>query len=213
MTLRLAVAIALFALATACKKDVAATEPPPPPPPPQGPVPTVVKAEGALHAVRCADVTAEWLGTAPEAPAPLSYGVTGLRFRFADGGVKAFSPKGALEFSDWSFEVFSPDCARAVLLMDRFGPFGVAPLERLPALLDGAAPAVTLQWPAGETARVHSGLRFVSADQVEFQAACCGGVDVMRVSLSDAQQSSVVFSAPEAPHGITRTESGYEVAK
>jgi len=200
------VLVAAVAL-TGCKK---APEAPVAPEAPAAPAPVEVKVDGTLHAVRCGDVTAEWLGTAPEAPAPKSFGVESLRFRFKDGAVKPFKPAGALEFSDWSFEVFSPDCAYTVLLVDRFGPYQSVKTSALAEYLDGGGAVVELRH-ADSTARVHSGAHFVSPRELEYQASCCGGVEVVRAAVDDAARQSVVFSAPEAPKGIRRTATGYEV--
>ncbi len=200
-----------FVAASACKRSA---EPPEasPPPPSAGPAPTEVTVEGALHAVRCGAVTAEWLGAAPSGDAPKSFGVTGLRFRLADGTTRPFAPKGTLEFSDWSFDVFSPDCAWVALLTDRHGPYHAVKVDALSSYLGGAAPSASLVFlDDSGPARVHSGARWASPRELEFQAACCGGVDVARVSVEAPDKRTVVFSAPEAPKGVRRTAAGYEV--
>lgn len=202
--MRFTAVLAAAALLSGCKGA-----PAPSPPPPAAPI--EVEVDGTLHAVRCGDVTAEWLGTAPDAPAPKAFGVESLRFRFKDGAVRPFKPSGALEFSDWSFEVFSPDCAYAVLLVERFGPYAAVKTPALAAFLEGGGGAVELKH-GDAAARVHSALRFVSPTEVEFQAACCGGVDVVRAAVDGAGKRAVVFSAPEAPRGLRHTERGYEVA-
>ena len=51
-----------------------------------------------------------------------------------------FRPLGELYFSDWSFEVFSPDGKWALLLQDRFGRYHVVSTQNLRAYLEGTVP-------------------------------------------------------------------------
>ena len=210
--MRLTVVLAAALALASCRKPAEPPAPEPPRPVAQpAPVlaPVEVKVNGALRAVRCGEVTAEWLGTPPGPPAPTSFGVQSLRFRVKDV-VTEFTPRGALEFSDWSFDVFSPDCTYVLLLVDRYGPYVAVKTSALSGWLDGGVGGVELRYGEG-TARVHSDGHFVSAAEVEYQAACCGGVDVVRAPVDDAARQSVVFSAPEAPKGLRRVSRGYEV--
>jgi hypothetical protein len=202
-------------LVTACKKD--------PPPaevkaaPPVVPVaaasPSEVAVAGAYHAVKCGDVTAVFSGSADDLkelaidgkPAPKSYGVKGLTFVFADGTSHAFTPSGELQFSDWSFDVFSPDCARVTLLQDRYGPFTVLSTKDLGTF----ANAVPVK-AAGDPS-VHGQWRWTGPSTFEFVASCCGGARVMAGDASGALKQ--VFEASTAPGGVRLGAGGWEVVK
>lgn len=174
--------------------------------------PVEVKLEGAVYAERCGDVTAEWLGHLPEASAPKSYGTEGLRFRLPSG-VISFEPQGQLTFSDWSFEVFSPDCAWVLLLQDSAGPYHLVATEQLGAYLrHEGPPAAVLQRPPQSSAAIHHQQRWLSATELEFFASCCGGVEVYQSSTLTPGVVRRVYFAPQAPKGLRRNaEGGYEV--
>lgn len=196
----------LFLSLAGCKKEAAT--PPAPPKPALPTAPTVVKAEDTLHAVQCQAVSAEWLGAPPAEPnAPKSYGATGLRFRL-DGKPVEFQPAGGLEFSDWSFEVFSPDCGRVALLQDRFGPYHVVKLDGLAAYLAGGSPEAIVEKKGEAESMVHGDLRWVSADRLEFTASCCGGVEAFQVNVATPDKLERTFFAAQAPRGIQRTADG-----
>jgi hypothetical protein len=174
-----------------------------------------VTVPGALHAVACGAVTAIFSGSAPEQdyaapPPPKSFGVESLSFRFADGSSLPFAPAGQLFFSDWRFDVFSPDCAWTALLVDRFGPYHLVRTADLRGYLEGRVKPVAVQAP-GDTASVHSDGLWTSAGTFEFFASCCGGVQVIQASTSGAVEK--VFEAASAPAGVRRVKGGYEVVK
>lgn len=110
---------------------------------------------------------------APEPGAPLEMTVTALWFTFpGDGGRYLFKPAGTLYFSDWRFGVFSPGGRRVLLLQDRFGPYHVVAVGRLRAYLRGqAGPDEELRTEIGTGALVHRGARWLSEDEVEYEAA------------------------------------------
>ncbi len=182
---------------------------------PTSPGPTEVPLGGAYHAVRCGDVMAVWAGNADAlkdlategTAAPKSFGVTGLSFRFADGTQQPFMPTGSLTFSDWSFSIFSPDCSHVALLQDRFGPYTLVPTSTLRGLVG----AKTVRAEGTEGA-VHDGFRWTSGSAFEFVASSGGGA---RVLSGDATQGTLkaVFEAAEAPRGVRRGASGWEVVK
>lgn len=207
--MRILFALLLLTLA-GCKKDAA---PPPASAKPALPaVPTVVKAEDTLHAVQCLAVSAEWLGAAPTEPnAPRAFGATALRFRI-DGKPVEFQPAGGLEFSDWSFDVFSPDCRRVALLQDHYGPYHVVKLDGLTAYLAGGSPEAIVEKKGEAEAMVHGDLRWVSGERLEFTASCCGGVEAFQVNVGTPEKLERTFFAAQAPQGIRRTaDGGWEV--
>jgi len=210
------VALALSSFA-ACKKDPAPVEVRPAPAAVKPAVaPVEVEVAGAYHAVKCGDVTAVWSGSADDLkelavegrPVPKSYGVKSLSFVFADGRQHPFTPSGELMFSDWSFEVFSPDCSRAVLLQDRYGPFAVLSTKDL-ATFSNATPVKA----EGETASVHGQWRWTGPSTFEFVASCCGGARVVSGDASAPGKLAPVFEAASAPSGVRRGQGGWEVAK
>jgi hypothetical protein len=200
----------------ACRKEAPAAPTPvsPPAPATKGPSPTEVTRSGAYHAVQCGDVTAVFQGSAEDLkdlavegrPVPKTYGVKSLTFVFADGREVPFTPRGELAFSDWSFEVFSPDCSRAVLLQDRFGPYTVFTVKDLPTF---ANPKVVKA--PGEPAAVHGPWRWTSPSSFEFVASCCGGARVHAGDLEAGTPMREVFTAEKAPAGIRPTTTGWEV--
>ncbi len=175
--------------------------------------PTEVALAGAYHAVKCGDVTAVWSGSADDLPtgdqrAPKSYGVTGLTFRFADGKEHAFTPSGSLNFDDWSFDIFSPDCSRVSLLQDRFGPFTIIATKDL-ATFANALPVIV----EGSTASVHAQWAWTGPESFEFVASCCGGARVMAGKAVAPIALEKRYEASSAPSGIRRAANGWEVVK
>lgn len=175
--------------------------------------PTEVALAGAYHAVKCGDVTAVWSGSADDLPtgdqrAPKSYGVTGLTFRFADGKEHAFTPSGSLNFDDWSFDIFSPDCSRVSLLQDRFGPFTIIATKDL-ATFANALPVIV----EGSTASVHAQWTWTGPESFEFVASCCGGARVMAGKAVAPIALEKRYEASSAPSGIRRAANGWEVVK
>ena len=194
----------------ACKKD------PPPPPPPPAPAlsPAEVNVEGALHAVACGAVTAVWSGN-PDAlkdlpqPAPKSFAVESLAFKFADGTSKGFAPKGQVFVNDWRFEVFSPDCATVALLTDHFGPYHVVKTAELRGYLEGRVKPLQVQALSEKDALVHADLFWRDASSFEFSASCCGGAQVFKASTKDGSLERVLDVA-SAPKGLRRVGVKWE---
>lgn len=109
----------------------------------------------------------------PEPGAPPELTVTALWFTFpGDGKAYLFRPSGTLYFSDWRFGVFSPGGRHALLLQDRFGPYHVVATRRLRDYLRGrAAPDEVLRTEAGAGALVHGKARWLSPDELSYEAA------------------------------------------
>lgn len=214
---RSSLAVVVLLSVVACKKSETPVEPKPAAvevkaAPPKA-APTEVALAGAYHAVKCGDVTAVWSGSADDLPtgdqrAPKSYGVTGLTFRFADGKEHAFTPSGSLNFDDWSFDIFSPDCSRVSLLQDRFGPFTVIATNDLATFANSLPVTVD-----GTTASVHGQWRWTGPDSFEFVASCCGGARVMAGKAVAPVTLEKVYEASSAPSGLRRAANGWEVVK
>ena len=88
-----------------------------------------------------------------------------------------FQPQGQLYFSDWSFNIFSPDFGFVALLQDPFGPYHIIPIENLRDYLTGKNPTFEIvdgRAPGGAAA-IHGEINWLSVDRVEFSASCCGG--------------------------------------
>lgn len=130
--------------------------------------PVIVKSDPA------GTVEAHFDGEAPPADlhVPLRFGTTRLFFTFkGDKTALAFEPEGELHFSDWRFDIFSPDGKWVLLLQDRFGPYHVVSIDRLKDYLQGSSPpdkVVTVPRPAGQSALVHSDAHWVSPTEIEY---------------------------------------------
>src|ERR1700732_2364208 len=87
-----------------------------------------------IRAVTAHGITAHFGGekSPVEVDAPLEYGVEALWFTF-EGKQRfyVFKPKGELFFTDWSFDVFSPDGAHVLLPQSHYGPYHVVASDRL----------------------------------------------------------------------------------
>lgn len=131
--------------------------------------PVTIKAKGGA-------VEAHFDGEAPPADmkAPLRFGTSRLWFSFAgDKTAHEFKPSGNLEFSDWFFDVFSPDGKWVLLPQDHYGPYHVVAVSHLKAYLDGKAkPDKVLQDKSGGPmqALVHFDAHWVGNDEVEYKA-------------------------------------------
>lgn len=168
--------VSLAAVSIACSSAIGATKTPPPP---------AVKAPAASAAVpakfpvvmksKDGAVEAHFDGAPPPADlkAPLQFGTSRLWFTFAgDKTAREFKPREPLEFSDWFFDIFSPDGAWVLLPQGHYGPYHVVAIADLKEYLQGKKPPTkVLQEPTGGTqqALVHLGAHWVSADEIEYQ--------------------------------------------
>ena len=175
--------------------------------------PLEVSIDGTFHAVKCGGVTARWSGTVENAPdgAPKSFGTESLAFWFSDGVTEGFKPVGQLFFTDWTFDIFSPDCAYAVLQVDHFGPLHVVATSQLRQYLRGELKPTVIEAPRGADAAVYSQLRWTSPTQFEFVASCCGGAQAFQADVKSGAVTKL-FEAKEAPKGVRRGANGWEVA-
>lgn len=203
-----ALLVVLVALA-GCKKE--------PPPPPVAPAlrPTEATLDGAYHAMQCGAVTAVWSGSdaalsnLPQ-PAPKAYGVESLAFHFADGTKKGFAPSGQVFFSDWRFDVFSPDCQLVALLADHYGPYHLVKVAELRGYLEGRVKPVHVQALGEKEALVHGDAAWGPGNALEFSASCCGGAQVFRADPASGSLTRLLDAAA-APKGVRRLATGWEV--
>ncbi len=120
-------------------------------------------------------VTAVFEGEKPPAElgVPLAFGTSKVSFEFRGDPVRyEFKPSGRIEFSDWAFELFSPDGKWVLLLQDRFGPYHVVSTRKLKDYLRGKVkPEKVERAPVGpaEAALVHSAARWLSNDEFEYR--------------------------------------------
>jgi hypothetical protein len=138
-----------------------------------------------IHAVTVHGITAHFGGekTPVAVYGPLEYGVEALWFTFeGDWRSYVFKPKGELFFTDWSFDLFSPDGAHVLLLQDHYGPYHVVATDRLKHYLTGRAKpnyVVTKRGGRIDPAMVHSGAHWISAREIQFRVACCGSSETL----------------------------------
>lgn len=98
--------------------------------------PTPEEEVSVLHEAKVAGGVLRWTGMVPPEGTPKTFGVEKLAFT-SPTAAGEFTPEGTLQFSDWSFDVVSPDGAWVVLLQDRHGPYHAVRSERLAAYLSG----------------------------------------------------------------------------
>lgn len=146
-----------------------------------------------IHAVTVHGITAHFGGAKPPVAvdAPLEYQVQALWFTF-DGDTRSyeFKPKGELFFSDWSFDLFSPDGTHVLLLQDHYGPYHIVATDRLRDYLMGRAKpnyVVTKRGRPTDPAKVHRDGHWTSASEIQFTVACCGGRETLTYRLGQDQ--------------------------
>lgn len=141
-------------------------------------------AEKLLFRVTTNDntVSALWVGVDPNiefetSDMPLTFGVHKLYFEFSKTKEKlAFHPLGELFFSDWFFNIFSPDYRFLVLLQDHYGPYHIIPIENLADYLAGKNPQFEIvKTSNAKVGAVHKEINWLSIDTIEFTTSCCGG--------------------------------------
>lgn len=124
-----------------------------------------------LHEVQLGGVVAEFLGEKVPGGVSERYGVVALRFVFEDGSKQSFKPQGQLYFSDWRFDIASPDGANVLLLQDHYGPYHVVRVDRLAEYLKGGEPDWEFGYKNPEgSAWVHEAGRWESTTRVAYRA-------------------------------------------
>ena len=142
---------------------------------------------GVLHTVRSGSVTAHFRGERPAGGFPPEFGVSALWFSFAgDPARYTFTPAGELYFSDWRFDIFSPDGEYVLLLQGHYGPYHIVSVRRLKGYLAGKAGPdhiVGKSPRSGDPAAVHGGGRWTSAREVQLTVTCCGTSETVTFQL------------------------------
>jgi hypothetical protein len=124
-----------------------------------------------LHEVQLDGMVAEFLGEKVPGGVSERYGVVGLRFVFEDGSKQSFKPQGQLYFSDWRFDIASPDGANVLLLQDHYGPYHVVRVDRMGEYLKGGEPDWEFGYKNPEgSAWVHESGRWESPTTVAYRA-------------------------------------------
>lgn len=135
----------------------------------------------ALKTVHLRDISAHFFGTTL-ALGKSEYGVNELKFEFKDDDeLYQFRPQGELFFSDWQFEIFSPDGTYVHLLQDRFGPYHIVHIDNLRAYLlhERDPDHVVGRVPKGDQpASVHSDATWLSDSVFQYTVTCCGSPEV-----------------------------------
>jgi hypothetical protein len=133
-----------------------------------------------IYTVTGRGVTAHFAGANPGDDVPLQYGVRALWFSFEGDpqyyGFENSSADGQISFTDWSFDIFSPDGAYVLLLQDH-GPYHVVATDHLKEYLTtGRKPDYVIAVPIGRTgpAYVYRHGHWISLREVEFTVSCCG---------------------------------------
>ncbi len=176
-----------------------------------------------MHTATCGKATAVWYGNPTDRDAlrkkpvnapvvPDWLGVTWLEFHFEGGRVARYTTSEYTEGLDWSYDVFSPDCALVALLSGRFGPYQVMKVSEIEEVLGGRMKPIEVSGDAadGGAGGVHSDAKWVSNDELEFFRGCCGSTQVFRWNVKTRKLTEVYFAA-YTPSGIRRTATGFEV--
>jgi hypothetical protein len=132
-------------------------------------------------------ISAVWIGVDPNiefetSNMPLKYGVHKLYFEFSKTKEKlAFNSKGELFFDDWYFNIFSPNYRFVALLQDHYGPYHIIPINNLREYLTEKNSQLEIVNGQNSTvAAVHKEMKWLSIDEIEFKAWCCGGSYIVK---------------------------------
>ena len=165
-----------------------------------------------IRAVTALGITAHFGGGKPpgEVDAPLEYAVEALWFTFeGEQRLYVFKPKGELFFTDWSFDLFSPDGAHVLLPQSHYGPYHVVASNRLKNYLIARAKPdyiVTKRGGRSDPAMVHSGGHWISAREIQFTVACCGSSETLTYPL--AKKAALQASSADLTDGYRLLADG-----
>jgi len=133
--------------------------------------PLRAEQEVLLHELVLEGVRAQFWGLHVPESVSKRYGVRKLLFVFDDGRSIDFSPRGQLFFTDWQFDVLSPDAQHVLLLQDRYGPYHVVRTDGLVAYLEGGEPAWSFGYRDSEgSAWVHEAAQWSSDREILYSA-------------------------------------------
>jgi hypothetical protein len=145
-----------------------------------------------IHAVTANGITAHFGGEVPAGDLPLRFGVQALWFTFKGDsenyGYPASGEDGELYFSDWSFDIFSPDGAYVLLLQDHYGPYYIIATDKLKDYLTRERKpdyVVTKAIGPNEPARVHHDGHWISRREVQFTVSCCGTSETITYTMPE----------------------------
>ncbi len=116
-----------------------------------------------------------------------AFGIREVVFLLSDGTSAPFRPAGSVQFSDWTFDIASPDQGHVLLVQDHYGPYHLVSISNLPPYLAGtAAPdhVVHQTRPAEEGAWVHQNAHWTSATEVAYEAGL-STLETFTYSLAD----------------------------
>jgi hypothetical protein len=102
-----------------------------------------------------------------------AFGIRELVFVLADGTTAPFKPTGTVQFSDWTFDIGSPDGRHVLLVQDHYGPYHVVAVANLVPYLAGTTGPdhVLHQAQSAEVgAWVHQGGRWNGDTEVAYEA-------------------------------------------
>ena len=127
--------------------------------------------EEVIHEVELEGIRIRFWGSRVPDGVRESFGVTGMDVVFGEDKAVRYQPKGSLYFSDWRFDIVSPDETYVLLLQDRYGPYHVVRVDELANYLNGAAPLFEFGYTNPEgSAWVHEGARWADPQTVVYRA-------------------------------------------
>ena len=122
---------------------------------------------------------------------PLQFGTDALSFLFPGSFEElVFHPKGAVYWSDWEFDVISPDGRHVLLIQSHYGPYHIVSVDRLRGYLIGdLEPNYEIDWkfPRSTADAVLSDGGWWSTHLVVFHATCCGTTERLVYELGNSE--------------------------
>ena len=145
--------------------------PPDPVSEPLAPRERPVVRDEVVHEIRVEGIQIRFWGNQVPDGIRASFGVTRMDVVFEGDRVVPFRPTGSLYFSDWRFDILSPDDTHVLLLQDRYGPYHVVRVDSLSEYLQGAEPAFSFGYANPEgSAWIHEAGRWIDSTTVAYRA-------------------------------------------
>ena len=121
----------------------------------------------------------------------LQFGTDALSFIFPNSLEElVFHPKDAVYWSDWEFDVISPDGQHVLLIQSHYGPYHIVSVDRLRGYLVGdLGPNYEIDWkfPNSTADTVLSDGGWWSTHLVVFHATCCGTTERLVYELDNSK--------------------------